>query len=243
MPINNRALMLLSFLAISVLALSGCASLPYPSTMTCSLLELRPITKPGENFDLVNFSVRLPQETDKWCIASSNIGFLTLFTHPLMGQVIDKDTPNMALNTIGMVAIEMQHESDKFSDSNDLRDYVEDWINYGFGAEGEPPNVHVKKVKLERFSLLQVEVETVTEPADMCVRYAYLSEEIDNPRAPDKILIQEDIGLVCQHPDVSSRIVVLGLSERFPRGGRIDPDLFNSLKENVASDFFNSLRF
>ncbi|MET0105872.1 MAG: hypothetical protein ABW072_12140 [Sedimenticola sp.] len=68
-------------------------------------------------------------------------------------------------------------------------------------------------------------------------------KEVDNTHAPNKILIIEDTGLVCQHQNLPSNLVLLGISERYPKDGRIDSKLFWQLKENIAQDFFSSLRF
>lgn len=243
MPIRVRAFISFSVWAVFAFALTGCTGLPFSGKLNCQSLQVRSISQPGKKFDLVNFSVRLPQDSEKWCIGSSNIGSLALFTHPLMGKSIDRPTPDIALNTIAMAAMELKHDQDRFTDEAKLKAFVENWINLGFGAEGEPPELKVMNERVERFILLHSKLDALDDPLKVCVRYEYLMEEKDNPRAPGQVLFLEDIGLVCQHQHHSSHLVVLSLSERYSEGGRLDPSLFSHLKENVAPAFFNSLEF
>ncbi|MET0106912.1 MAG: hypothetical protein ABW072_17500 [Sedimenticola sp.] len=236
----HRSLIIIFVFLITV---SGCASFPGSLNMTCSSLKYRSITKPGKQFDLVDFSVRLPNDSDRWCIASSNIGSLILFTHPLMGKTLDKPTPSVALNSIGMMAMEIKHNNKPFHNALNLKSFVENWINQGFGVEGGKTNLSVMETKVKRFSLLKSDVKTTKNPFDVCVRYDYVMKEVDNTHAPNQILIIEDTGLVCQHQNLPSNLVLLGLSERYTEGGRIDPKIFGQLKEKIGPDFFNSLRF
>ena len=240
---NYHHSILTFFILLLFVFMNGCASVPRSINMDCDSLKLTSITKPDKQFDLVNYSVRLPKDSKKWCIASSNIGSLVLFSHPLMGKFIEKPSPNFALNTIGMIAMEVRHGAEPFENTIELKTFVENWIHQGFGIEGEIDDLVIMQNKTERFSLLKSEVKAQVSPSEVCVNYDYVMRETDNPRSPNQALIVEDIGLVCQHENLSSHLVVLSLSERYPEGYRIDPNLFSKLKENVAPDFFGSLNF
>jgi hypothetical protein len=149
----------------------------------------------------------------------------------------------MALNTVALEAMELDHGSNQFETSIVLHDFVEDWIDRGFGAEGEGTNIKVMRSRVQRFTVKRLNVTPDPRPQALCVRYEYQMEERDNPQAPNKTLILDEYGLVCQHPSIPSSIVVMTISERYPEGSQIDPGLLPKLKRDTAQTFFGSLQF
>lgn len=73
-----------------------------------------------------------------------------------------------------------------------------------------------------------------------CVRFNAVYEEHDNPRAPGTVLIVNDQGFMCRHPNSNQRIVHAISSERYKQGEK--PFLDGELRQNV-DQFFESIIF
>jgi hypothetical protein len=230
---------LVTILAVGVV--TGCATAPRPISMTCSALKGTPAS-PGKRIDLQDFSVQAPEDADKWCLGPTSPGRLILGTHPLMGQYIEKPEPRMAQDTLVLQAFELRHGATGFDSLAELQKFVEEWIERGFSTEGTGSSLAVSSHGEERFTTKQFAVRPDANPLALCVRYEAVVEERNNPSVPNGVLTITDYGRVCQHPKNTSSIVLMSLSERFPVGGQISPELFSSLKV-TADAFFASLQF
>ncbi len=91
-----------------------------------------------------------------------------------------------------------------------------------------------------RFRLSRFELEPYRAQGTDCVRFNALYEEHDNPRAPGSVLIIDDQGFMCRHPDSDQRIVRATRSERYRQGET--PFLDETLRLNV-DQFLESIKF
>lgn len=221
--------------------LTGCAG-PRPFTMTCSAMGAPAVVEPGQLIDVANFSVAAPQG-DTWCFGSKGPDYVVFGTHPLMGKYIEKPEASMGRNTIVLAARRIKHGAASLTDSNGLQKFVEEWVKRGLGIDAEGPEPMVRHTKLERFTTVRSRVVPWRSLDADCVRYEYVMEERNNPRAPGTVFILNDFGAVCHHPAAKDYLVVMGISERYERGRQIDPSLFDRLKGRDAEPFLNSLKF
>lgn len=222
---------------------SGCATTPTPFTMTCAAMKAAQLTSPGERFNLRQFSVTAPANGERWCLGPTGGGKLILFTHPLMGQYIPKPERQMAANTFALAAMTLKHEASTFETIGALADFAQNWISNGFSVQATNGEIAVSSRRDDRFSLVEIDVSPDQTGDALCVRYEYKMEERDNPITEGIPLIIHDYGRICQHPTDLQNIVVVALSERYPIGAQLDPELFEQLRVNTAEAFFGSLHF
>lgn len=91
-----------------------------------------------------------------------------------------------------------------------------------------------------RFHLSKSELNPYRTQGTDCVRYNAVFEERDNPRAPGVVLIVNDRGFMCRHPDSDQRIVYAICSERYKQGEKPFQD--EELRLNI-DQFFDSIIF
>ncbi len=231
------------FLPVILLAsalLVGCAG-PGPFTMTCSALGRPAVAQPGQQIDLGDFSVAAPKG-EGWCFAEGLQG-AAFAMHPLMGQYIEKPERSMAFNTVAMAAVKLRHGGADLENTDELQQFVEEWIKRGFGLKGSQSEPIVGDQKITRVTLVRSMIRPRPSSDAVCVGYDFVMEERDNPHAPDIVLIVTDHGVICQHPNAPDYLVWMSLSERYERGNQIDPSLFQKLKSQEAGPFFESLKF
>jgi len=235
----------MALVTAGIFAMSGCATTPAPGpvTMTCSAMGLPQLTSPGKRIDLNHFSARLPDNVERWCVTSTATGPLVLYTHPLMGQYIEKPDSPMALNSVALIAMELDHGSAQFETTVALQKFVEKWIDRGFGSEGKGADIKVMHRRAQSITVKRFSVTPEPRPQAHCVRFEYQMEERDNALAPNTTLILDAYGLVCQHPRIPSNIVVMSLAEQYAKGNQVDPGLFPQLQPDAALTFFDSLKF
>ena len=221
--------------------LVGCAG-PRPFTMTCSTIGASAVVEPGQPIGLGDFSVAAPEGRD-WCLAHRGPNRVVFVTSPFMGQYIEKPKPSLAWNSIGMVAYRVKHGAASLKNTDELRQFVEEWIKRGFGVNASGSELIVGDMAEPRFALVRSSVRVTRFLDADCVRYEYVMEERDNPHVPDIVLILTDHGVICHHLSAPDYLVWMSLSERYERGNQIDPSLFQKLKSQEAGPFFESLKF
>ena len=145
-----------------IFAVSGCATTPDPMTMTCSTVGASQLTSPGKRIDLIHFSVQLPDDAERWCISGSGTGQLVLYTHPLMGQYIEKPERHMAFSTLALTAMEIDHGSGQFENTVALQDFMEAWIDRGFGVDATRAGIKVMRSRVQRFTVNRSNVTPVS---------------------------------------------------------------------------------
>ena len=219
----------------------GCAS-PRPFTMTCSTMRLSAATEARQPVDMGNFSVAAP-ESDVWCLAPREPDQVMFWTHPLMGQYIEKPERKMTSNTMLMQAVRVKHGAASLRNIDELQQFVEEWIKRGFGINYSGSEPIVGDTVEPRFTLVSSSVKPWRVLDADCVRVKYVKEERGNPHAPNKVLILIVDGPICHHPTARDYLVVIGISERYERGKQIDPNVFDRLKSEYAESFFKSLEF
>ena len=220
--------------------LAGCAS-RQPFTMTCTAIGAT-VVDSGERIELESFSVTAPKGK-RWCLAFRNRAQVVFWTHALMGQYIEKPNARIAQNTIAMVAQRVKHGTSRLKEANELQRFVEEWVARGFAVNSSGSGSIVGDAVDPRFTMLRSNVRQERVSNADCVLYEYDSEERDNPRAPNKVLIMNARGVICSHTTDPDYLVVTQFSERYPRGEQIDPTLFGSLDRQYAEPFFRSLTF
>ena len=160
-----------------------------------------------------------------------------------MGQYIEKPNLQMAQNTIAMVAQRVKHGVSRLKGGDELQKFVEEWAARGFGVNTSGSESIVGDAVDPRFTILHSKVGQERISNADCVLYEYGSEERDNPRAPNKVLIMNARGVICSHTTDPDYLVATQFSERYPQGEQIDPTLFDSLDRQYAEPFFRSLTF
>jgi tetratricopeptide (TPR) repeat protein len=231
--------------------LSGCASTkpapktttPTPITMTCSTLYSSQQTGGGKRIDLRNISVQLPNDDKRWCVSKLDRGQLILYSHPLMGQHIEKPEPSLALHLFGLTAMQIEHDYDQFESTIALQVFAETWMHRGMGVEGTGEKLKVMRQDAQNITVKRINIAPDTRPQANCVRYEYQMEERHSSLAPHSTLIQDTYGVICQHPQIPTNIVMMALMEQYPKGDQIDAGLFSQLKRDPAQAFFDSLEF
>ena len=91
-----------------------------------------------------------------------------------------------------------------------------------------------------RFRLIESELISYRTQGTDCVRFQAVYEEQRNPSAPGVVLIINDQGFYCRHPDSAKRMVHAIRSERFVQGEKTFLD--ESLQREVE-EFFESVEF
>lgn len=224
--------------------LSGCAATkPAPITMTCSTLGSSQLTGGENRIHLRNLSVQLPDDVKRWCISKLDRSQLLINTHPFMGQHIEKPERSMALNVLALAAMEIDHDYGQLDSSTALEVFAETWINRGLGIEGTGAEMKVMRHDAPGITVKRSNITPDPEPQAHCVRYETQMEERKSPLTPDSTLIQDAYGIICQHPQIPSSIVMMALMEQYLKGNRIDAGLFPQLKREAAQAFFDSLEF
>jgi len=224
--------------------LSGCATTHAGAvTMTCSTLGSSQLTSGGNRIDLRHFSVQLPGDANVWCVGRPTRGQLSLYTHPLMGQHIEKPEPHMAVNILALSALEIDHGTAQLETTIALQNFVEAWIDRGLGVDSTGTEMIVMRRHAQNITVNRSKVTPDPRPQAHCVRYEYQIEERDNPLVPNSTLVQDTYGLICQHPRIPSNIVMMALSEQYTEGNQIDTGLFPQMKRDAAQPFFDSLEF
>lgn len=219
-------------------ALVGCAGVG-SGPVTCSSARLA-MAEPGRTYDFGDYSVEGPQG-EGWCLASKGPGELTFLTHALMGKQVGRR--EHIRNTVVMAARKIKHGAASIENTDELQQFVEEWIERGFAANLSGSEPIVGDTGQQRFTPLRSRVRPETARDADCVRYEYTMEERDNPKHPNVVLILADDGLVCRHPSATEYLVLVSLSERYQRGEQVDPGLFQELKSQEAKPFFRSLTF
>ncbi len=223
--------------------LLGCAG-PSPFTMTCSALQISAVTQAGQQVEMGDFTIEGPRG-DGWCLGPRDSQGVVFYSHPLMGQYIERPERSMARSSVVMAAFKIRHEEAEVKTAGELQQLVDAWIKRGFGTKGGGSELIVGDNTVERATLVRSNVRPEPTSDAVCVSYDYVMEERDNPNpiAADIVLILTDHGVICRHPNASDYLVVMSLSERYERGNQIDPSLFQMLKSQEAGHFFDSLQF
>ena len=236
----------MTLVTAGIFAMSGCATTPAPGApgiITCLAFGSSQLTSPGKRIDLNHFSAQLPDDAERWCIGGTGTSLLAIYTHPLLGQYVEKPDSRMAINVVTLMAMELAHGSAQFETTIALQNFVEEWIDQGFGVEATGADMKVMHRRVQDFTVKRANVTPEPRPQAHCVRFEYQMEERGNPLAPSTTLIQDVYGLVCQHPRIPSNIVVMSLAEQYAEGNQINPGLFPQLQRDAALTFFDSLKF
>ena len=221
--------------------LLGCAG-PSPFTMTCSALQISAVTQAGRQVEMGDFTIEGPRG-DGWCLGSRDPQGVAYYSHPLMGQYIEKPESSMARSSIAMAARKIRHQEADVETAGELQKMVDAWIKRGFGLKSDGSELFVGDHTIERVTLVQSKVRPEPTSDAICVSYDFVMEERNNPNAADAVLILTDHGVICLHSTDPGNLVWMSLSERYERGKQIDPNLFEMLKSQEAGPFFDSLQF
>ncbi len=104
--------------------LLGCAG-PSPFTMTCSALQISAVTQAGQQIEMGDFTIEGPRG-DGWCLGPRDPQGVAYYSHPLMGQYIEKPESSMARSSIAMAARKIGHQEADIETAGELQKMVDD---------------------------------------------------------------------------------------------------------------------
>ena len=123
-----------------------------------------------------------------------------------------------------------------------LKDIVEKWLHSGHNVTNSDGEWNLDLATSPRFRTVESKVEIDDSFDANCVRFESVMEESLNPRVSSgQVLILDNTGIICRHPDSERLLVEVGFSERRFEGWRTP-----GLREKFLSEaipVINSLKF
>lgn len=238
----NQLRLVALLLFIVAAACAPVMTVKYPLKFDCSTLNQQAVLYIDEPIEFDGFSV-MPPSSGEWCVEQDTRG-INYVSHPFFETVLQSPPdPDHVINTFALGAQRLKLRQEDVEDAIDLRAFVQKWIDNGNMIHSEGGEPFVSLSRGDRFRSVRSSVWTDTNHGADCVRFEFLIEETDNPRAPGKVLLQHGVGLVCHHPPSSDALTILMFSERHPVGNQADANLFDKLRRQNAEPFFTSLKF
>jgi hypothetical protein len=227
-------------LAIGML-LAACAA-PGPMTLTCSEAGLT-AAELEKTVHLADFSVDAP-EGKRWCLAYKTPTSVTFYTHPLMGQFIEKPERSMfpSTNTFFLRAEIVRHNAADLNGAAALHQFIEEWLKRGGGVNRSGTEVTLVSTNDPRFTLISSEMDPEPSLDADCVGYRALVEERDNPKYPGVVLNTRDHAMICLITKSPDYVVIMVWSERYEPGNQADPEYFDRIENEDVERFFKSLK-
>jgi hypothetical protein len=210
-------------------------------TLTCSEAGLT-AAELEKTVHLADFSVDAP-EGKRWCLAYKTPTNVIFYTHPLMGQFIEKPERSMfsSTNTFFSSAEKVKHNAADLNSTAALHQFVEEWLKRGGGVIRSGTEVLFVSTLDPRFTMISAEVNPEPSLDADCVSYRALSEERNNPKFPGVILNERDHAIICLIPKSPDYAVYMLWSERYEPGNQVDSNYFDMVDKGDAERFFKSL--
>lgn len=214
-----------------------------PVLFECALLEMASVSHAAQPVRVEGFTIR-PPVGEHWCIQEESENQVVFVTHLLSGEVISKrPTADEVMHTFGLMASAFDFEDHDPQTAEQLRQVLERWLRVGGAAKTVGDRRVLQFQRPPRFRHVRSHVVAKPSPIGECVEYESQIEERDNPEAPGKVLLLDQIGTVCLNPDPRlSAVAFVVFSERRVRDSPTVPALRESLSRE-ATGSFESLRF
>ena len=225
-----RLLTRVSLLAVFVFA-AGCGMAPRRSArMPACFGSTTPVGDSNQRVVAQGFSV-LPPAGANWCIRRTDTRAVVFYKNLFGGRVLTgRPRREEIAHTFAAHARLVGIDGPQPANAGELKAFVERWLRGGPGMRGR----QLRVVANPRIKLLEAKAAVVTVAGASCVRYRWVAEERDNPRARGMVLVTvEPESLLCFHPHKAGLFFLVSYSERFPRHERPQPLLVESLQPEL----------